>query len=349
MGVHSKVSKDTDISESTGSKSLSDREFEVLKTIISFPGFNSSQQSRSSGMNHSTFVNIKGRLLSEGFVRKVYIPSLWAMGGDVIHLSMDHSPRGGWEDIGNEGLWSSREGSIFEVFDDQLHLSMNVFSNFRDLYLAKEEWQNEILKMGSRIQRESVELSCEGLSFLNLFDHAGVLSETGGPIEDSPLVFPSRNSEIRSSVTQTVQTLVEDPEGTSKDLAAGLGMNRQTFTILKERAEADHLAIPRYLPRLGKLGFTIIGVFIFPLVENAGADHIDELHSISKSNRGHIFFDMLSLNTEVILTAHRNFDDFQSKVRTTMAEHVQRKLISRPPIVAPICLQEGRSFGSVQA
>ncbi|MGA1872263.1 MAG: hypothetical protein ACMUHY_01200 [Thermoplasmatota archaeon] len=346
------VSEDEGEIRSAGStpfRELSVKESEVLGTLIAYPGLNNSQQSRLTSINHSTFVSIRNRLISEGVVGKYNIPSYWAMGGDVIHISMDHSPGGGWGNIEPSNMWSSKEGSIFEVFDEQIHLSMNVFFNFRDLYMAKEEWENEVLNMRAPVTRDTLELSCEGLSFLNFFDHSGLLSGTGGPVESDPITFHERGKEPREAIRRAIFGMVNDPYSTNKEFASSLGMNRQTFTSIKDSAISEHLVNPRYLPGLLRVGMKVIGIFILPLVENAGVDHYEELVRIGSRNRGHIFFDLLSLNTEVILTAHRDFDDYQSRVRQTIKTHMEMDLLSRPPNVAPINVVEGGAFGYIRA
>lgn len=276
-----------------------------------------------------------------GVFDQLITPTYLFQEGDVLFITLDHTTKGSWLGVRSEDRWSSRIGSVLEVQDDDIHLSLNVFRDFKDLYRAKDHWENVISRMEGELQRETIEMVCQELILLNHFDHSGLVSDVNvnnGMEPVSELKIDGPGMEIDPDMRRILKAISADPGRSLVTLAEELVMNRQTLSRFRKYAYEEKLLTPAVFIDPKKLNLSIMGVFILHFEEDSMHDLKELMSEINSRIGDFCILNMVSLNIQVLLTYHRDFRSFKNDVRRAVGPYVEGKILSRPPVIVPISM-----------
>lgn len=332
---------DTDIGPTAGPPKMSDREIEALMGLLDDPWLMEEVQSVRSERMGASFNGIVSRLEDDGLIRRGYLPSLWMLGGDILSLTVTTIPSISLLDpdgICSDDLFPFR---MIKAGDQDTHLCLGVFPDFTYYNSTFSRWKHGISGSKFQIDLHTTWMPCTMLHFHDLLSFEGIFARLYG-IERSgegglhDIIFHDRSEHLSHHDKILLGRIVQYPGLSHLALAERSGINRQSISKFKAHALETGMLHPLVTPDLKRFGLDVMAVIQMELDGFHRKDKDEVLAEIAKDLRGFSFFNLSSLDNQMIITAHRDFGEFQSDLRFLLKRYDEEEILRGPPHVSAL-------------
>ncbi len=320
---------------------MSDREIEALMGLFADPWLMEDRRSVRLERMGSSFNGIVSRFEDDGLIRRGYLPSLWMLGGDILSLTVTTIPSISLlnlDSICSDDLFPFR---MIKARDQDTHLCLGVFPDFTYYNSTFSRWKNGIARSRSRIDLHITWMPCTMLHFHDLFSFEGIFARLYG-IECSGegglhnIIFRERSEPLSHHNKILLKGIVQHPGLSHMALSERLGINRQSISKFKAHALETGMVHPLVTPDLKRFGLGVMAVIQLELDGFHRKDKDAVLADIARDLRGFSFFNLSSLDNQMIITAHRDFGEFQGDLRFLLRRYDEEGMLRSSPHVSAL-------------
>ena len=320
---------------------LSDREIEALMGLFADPWLMEDRRSVRSERMGPSFNGIVSKFEDDGLIRRGYLPSLWMLGGDILSLTVTTIPSISLLNLDNvcsDDLFPFR---MIKARDQDTHLCLGVFPDFTYYNSNFSRWKNGIARSRSRIDLHTTWMPCTRLHFHDLFSFEGIFARLHGlecPNEGRlhDRIFHERSEPLSHHDKILLKGIVQYPGLSHLALSKRLGINRQSISKFKAHALETGMVHPMVTPDLRGLGLGLMAVIQMKLDTFHRKDKDVVLVDIARDLRGFSFFNLSSLDNQMIISAHRDFGEFQRDIRFLLSRYEEEGLLRGPAHVSAL-------------
>jgi len=319
---------------------LTENEKLVLYHLVAYPLGSDKEISTRVSLGVSTVTKIRNKLIQEGYIRAVNIPSAQMIGAEIISLGygefdpdipLDHKL-----EVGQKFLDRS-SGTFFTMGDGNQAIGMGFHRRYTDamnthLLTSKVLSREASLTTGQIVPVIS---SLEIARFFRFFNYAPLLAKEFG-IEDKDYSEPDRyfspSPEVKFTKKErtVLYGLVKYPSFTDKKLSSCLGISRQTISTIKKRFFQEDIITRRIIPDITKLGFEVV---VFAHVRLKGNREIDE-PSLKEAMREENMIISYCHGTDVVtVSAFSSFSKTKTRVASFLRDAQQQVVFNGEPVI----------------
>ncbi len=329
---------------------LSHREIEALMGLFSDPYLMEDRRSVRSERMGLSFNGIISKFEDDGLIRRGYLPSLWMLGGDILSLTVTTIPSISLLNLDNvcsDDLFPFR---MVKARDQDTHLCLGVFPDFTYYNTTFSRWKNGVARSRFRMDLHTTWMPCTMLHFHDLFSYDGIFARLHGlerPNEGGlhDLMFHERSEHLSHHDRILLKGIVQYPGLSHLALSEKLGINRQSISKFKAHALETGMVHPMVTPDLRRLGLGVMSVIQIELDGFHRKDKDVVLADIARDLRGFSFFNLSSLDNQMIISAHRDFGEFQGDLRFLLGRYEEEGLLRGSPHVSVLEMPQGFNPG----
>lgn len=319
---------------------LTRNEKNILYNLVAYPDSSDKEISTRVNLGISTVTKIRNRLLREGCLRVVNIPSVQKLGAEILSLGYgEFNPDVSIHQKLEKGreLMNRASGSFFTLGDGNQALGIGFYRKFTEameaILLTKRLLCKEPMMTFGDLN--PIVMSFKIAKIFRFFNYAPMLAKSfdiEDPTYDEPDYYFSSLERTHLSKKEKLVLfgLVKYPDYCDKKLSSVVGISRQTISSIRKRFKREGILTRRYIPDIVKLGFEVV-VFAHVKLKN---DVTPDPSSLRKGLREENIIFSLCHGTDVItLSAFSSFGKTKARITSFLKDTQKRNLFSRDPTI----------------
>ncbi len=303
--------RDNRLAPALPAEALSRRERTVLYGMVRFPSLNDRRLAVALGERQSTMTSVRAGLEERGLGRRIWIPSLAAMGAGVLSAGSGSIATGGLfllrRALGRGHFQAGACDSFLSVADTSGWLEMGAFRDYSQARARGGGIRRALdgLPAGTARQPSTESIfPAENLRIHNFFDFGPLLARHFGVRETALRAQPFPAAPARRLGTRerlALYGLVRWPGEPDGRIAGALGISGQAVARARTRLAAEGRLRPAVVPDLRRLGTALLAVLRFRLAARPGNGSVEGAVERLLDGLPHIF--AVSAGTECLVLA----------------------------------------------
>lgn len=318
------------------------REIRVLHCMVKNPLFTDREVSQATDIKLSTVTAIRRRLRERDYFRRIRIPSIRGLGGEMLAITYSHyrpSIPSELRLITGKKLAEAHREVFWTVSEYNQSISLEFGRNLTDL--QKNISQLEELYTAQSFLDEGditfIPFPFEITEIFTFFDFSQLMEQSfgmdgTGNSRECPLfnVEPDLGTGMSESAKKVYLGLVEFPEYTDTALAKELEMSQRTVTKMRKQFEESGLLRTTIIPNLEKLGFKMLVFDHAKLNLRMPRNHREETLKNLLDIKPPIFF-AIGGSDVVAITPYEDFETYRRSINNFSEVYKHDDIFIRDP------------------
>ena len=339
----------------SGKTYLSVNEKMVLLGMVKYPQLNDRQIAEKIELKLSTFTAIKNRLKKNDYFQTVRIPIMKRLGSELMFVIFSKMTTTGPDAKKDRIVGEFLRGwdDVFYAISESEHLMVLGYSkNYTDFRSRVDEMYQLFSGEGILDKKEDLQWRLYPLEmslFLNNFNHTRIIEDHFG-VEYRPKQVGDRYDQIESlqrhekgvevyknftsTETKVLYGLIQYPDLPDNKIAQEVGTTRQAVARIKKKLDKKRIIQSIKIPNLKKLGFEIISFAHLKFPPDSDFDlRASALSEIIERTPIPVIFHILKDDEATFLTAHRNYEEFNTIRSLVISIYKQRDFLQEEPTI----------------